>query len=428
MLAVLTGTALGAAAMPAGAFSITSHGVTFSVTGDLNVNYTYTACDTHPEGTVAGSLLCINPGGAFGKSNSSSSINSGNLPTGIVFAVDTTQGGVDFGAKVGYYPGLVNNDFVAGNGPNLGTLGGNTALSATNLDIRQAYATVGTPQFGTLEVGRDYSMVGLDAIVNDITLIADGVASIRTSNAPANTTLGTIGFGHLYPSPQAQITYASPKLFGGLVAAVGIFQPTDASSVAGVEGASGVTYSATSAGTPKRLPGFQGKLRYDYSIGGFSGFVSTAALYQQQELTGGALDNSTPDSAVGDVAAKVSYGPVSLFGHYYVGRGIGIYSYFIDGFSPTGHARESHGGYIQATYTWDKTTFGANYGVSALDMTEGDTDPNLLKRNSKFTFGVYHKLFPNVTLTAEFTHAFSKNNADQLISTENFNVGTFITF
>ena len=404
------------------AFAVETGGVTFSVNGNVNTNYTYVACDKHP-GTVDGSLLCAKgPGDA---KSSSSSLNSGNLPNGLVFGVKSNISGVDSSVTVGFYPGVVNNDFGSNGGPNLGGTGGNHALASPNLDVRQVFATFSTKDLGALQIGRNYSMLGFDAIVNDITLIAVGVASVRTARAPANTTLGTIGFGHLYPSPQAGITYTTPD-FSGVKASVGIFQPTDAFTATGT--------AASSNGSLKSTPGFQGQVKYTFGDkDGLNGFASTDAIYQQQDLdTVGAgattLSKTSPNSIGGDFNAKLAYGPFSVFGHYYIGSGLGVYSYFIDGFSSTGEARLSNGGYLQGTYTYGKTTFGANYGISRLYTATGDTDENLLAKNSKFTVGVYHKLLTNLTLTSEFTSAQSKSQIGEKIKTNNFNVGFFIGF
>lgn len=397
----------------------------FSVTGNVNTNYTYTACDKNPA-VVKGSLLCT---AAAGESKGSSSVSSGNLPNGIVFGAKTTQEGYDLAATFGYYPGIVGNDF--GRGPNVainpatGALpSGNIGLASPAQDIRQVFATVGNKDMGTVLIGRNYSPVGFDAIVNDITLIAVGVASSFTARAPANTTLGTIGFGHLYPNPQAQLAYTTPD-YEGFKATIGIFQPTDVFSLTGT--------SASSSNSTKSTPGVQGKLRYDFKGSDLSGFVSSSGLYQKQALNAPgagatALAESSPKSYVLDFTGKLVYGPFELVAHAYTGTGIGIYAYYFDGFSPTGKPRDSSGGYLQAAYTVGKTKFGANYGISSLDQGSGDTDDTLLKDNSKFTLGVYHSLTKNVTLTSEVTSAKSENHQGGDVKTQNYNVGVFFSF
>ncbi len=404
------------------AFAVETNGVTFSVTGNVNTNYTFTSCDKTP-GAVAGSLLCAAPAG---ESSKASSLNSGNLPNGIVLGLKTKVSGVDMAVAYGFYPGVANNDFAFGNGPNIQTgSSGNVALGGPNLDIRQVYATFSTAELGTLKVGRDYSFLGFDAIVNDITLIAVGVASVRTATSPANTTLGTIGFGHLFSTPNAGITYISPD-FGGLTAAIGIFQPLDSLSVTGL--------SASSSGSAKPAPGFQGQVKYKFGDAkGIGGFASVSGLYQKHELSapgaGATLTDNNPTAIGADFTGKIAYAGAALVGHYYYGEGLGAYSYFIEGFSPTGKARISQGGYIQATYTYDKTTVGANYGISRLNSTDGDVDGGvLLKANSKYTVGIYHKLLDNLTLTTEYTDAKSKANNGQSINTSNYNIGFFISF
>ena len=268
-------------------------------------------------------------------------------------------------------------------------------------------------------------MLGFDAIVNDITLIAVGVASVRTATSPANTTLGTIGFGHLFSTPNAGITYTTPS-FSGLTVSAGIYQPLDAIALTGI--------GAGSTASAKPAPQIQGQVKYKFgATTGLNGFVSADGLYQKQELTvagaGATLTDRNPVALGFDVTSKVAYAGAALVGHYYYGEGLGAYSYFIEGFSPTGKARVSQGGYIQATYTYDKTTLGANYGISRLNTTDGDADGGaLLKANSKYTIGLYHKLLANLTLTTEYTDAKSKANSGETINTSNYNVGFFISF
>ena len=412
------------AAGAAQAFAVETNGVTLSVSGNVNTNYTFTSCDKTP-GVVAGSLLCTAPAGSG--SSHASSLNSGNLPNGIVFNVKTVIEGVDSSVTYGFYPGVVNNDFAFGNGPNIQTgQSGNVALGGPNLDTRQLYATFGTKDLGTLKIGRDYSLLGFDAIVNDITLIAVGVASVRTARSPANTTLGTIGFGHLFSTPQAGISYITPA-YEGLTGTLGIFQPLDSLSLTGL--------SASSSGSAKPAPGFQGQIKYKFGDAkGLNGFASVDGLYQRQELTaagaGATLTQRNPAALGGDFTGKVAYDGFAVVGHYYYGGGLGAYSYFIDGFAANGKARTSQGGYIQATYTYGKTTLGANYGISRLNTNDGDgvAANDLLKANSKYTVGLYHKLLSNLTLTTEYTSAKSKANSGADIKTSNFNFGFFIGF
>ncbi|MDT0619623.1 hypothetical protein RM531_14185 [Salinisphaera sp. P385] len=388
----------------------------FSANGYLSVNYTNTQCDDSAA-VVDGSLLCaVGPG----EEDSASSVNSGNLPAGIVLGAHTNQNGLEIGAKFGFYPGIVSNDFGSGSGPNLPPLGRNSALSSTSLDIRQVYGTIGSDSFGTIKVGRDYLTVGLDAILNDITLISVGVASVATARSPKNTSLGSIGFGHLFPTPQAQITYSTPD-FGGLSGSIGIFQPIDAISASGT--------GAGSAGSVKDMPGFHGKIGYTGSSGELSYKFSAAALMQDHELQGipGVTGTQSGDSQVFDVFAQMGIGPFSAFAYYYTGEGVGIYSYFIDGFAANGEERDSDGALFQLTYTLGNTKFGANYGYSDLDQTAGDPG-TLLESNTATTFGVYHTLTPNVTLTAEYTTATAENNTGGEVETDNINAGFFISF
>ena len=131
---LVAGGILSVLAMPAGAVDLTSPdgNWTFSVNGNINVDYIYSDCQKNPV-AIGGGLTC---GGAANGNTSVSNVGNGLLPAAIVFGVKTTQDGFDIGVHFGFYPGIATND---GGSPNLQANGGptNTALGTTGLDIRQ---------------------------------------------------------------------------------------------------------------------------------------------------------------------------------------------------------------------------------------------------------------------------------------------------
>jgi hypothetical protein len=57
----------------------------------------------------------------------------------------------------------------------------------------------------------------------------------------------------------------------------------------------------------------------------------------------------------------------------YGGNGLGTTALYWDGVSPTGQTRDSHGGYIQGSYTFfDLLTVGGSWGISTLNAVPGD--------------------------------------------------------
>jgi len=88
----------------------------------------------------------------------------------------------------------------------------------------------------------------------------------------------------------------------------------------------------------------------------------------------------------------------------YAGKGLGTTGFFILATSDNGLTRRSDGGYVQATYKWNKWKFGASYGLSELKLADGEVafGNQLVKRNSSGVGGVYYSLTKSITLVGEF--------------------------
>ena len=93
-----------------------------------------------------------------------------------------------------------------------------------------------------------------------------------------------------------------------------------------------------------------------------------------------------------------------------------------------GNERDSDGFLAQVTYKFGDTKVGVNYGVSNLDLASGEAPSNLVEKNEKLTFGVYHSLTDNLTLLAEFTDTKAAANDGTENDSSNFNVGAFLSF
>ncbi len=106
--------------------------------------------------------------------------------------------------------------------------------------------TFGNKDMGTFTLGRHIGLFGADVILNDMTLLGVGAPGSAASAAPANTTLGGIGFGYIYTDWLAQIDYTTPDL-SGFALTVGIFDPLNSLSDAGTV-------------DPKKAPGVHAKL------------------------------------------------------------------------------------------------------------------------------------------------------------------------
>jgi predicted porin len=420
LLAAAVGASAVLGAGAAGAVDFVTDDWTFSATGNINAHYIYTFCDENA-GNVAGSLLCATEPG---ENDNSSSIATGLLPTALVFTAATTQNDIDMGATIGFYPGIATNDF-GQNGPNILTDLQQNGLDTTNLDLRQVFLTFGNADWGEIKMGRDFGLFGYDAIINDMTLLGVGPATNFTARSPANTTLGSIGFGYIYTDTPTQINYSTPNI-GGLHGTIGVYQPYDAFNLSG--------FSSQTSGRTSEQPGFHAKLIYKLKHPIFPGFVSISGITQPVEnltLAGGAPvpGGGDTDAWAADVTGEFIIAGFTLLGHYYTTQGWGHTAYLFDGFDPTGQRRESDGYLGQITFPIGNTTLGAQYGRNNLDANPADAaNPTLLDSNTKYTVGVYHSLTPNLTLLAEYTDAESENQVGGDISTQNVNVGAFLAF
>jgi predicted porin len=426
----VAGACLAALALPAGAVDLkTADGSwTFSIDGEVNVDYIWSSCQSATSAVpVAGGLTCV---GSASTSNVSN-IGNGLLPAAFTFGVSTTQDGIDLAAHLGLYPGIATND---GGSPNLQTGNGptNSALGSTGLDIRQVYMTFGNKDMGTFTLGRNIGLFGADVILNDMTLMGVGAPGSAASSAPSNTTLGGIGFGYIYTDWLAQIDYTTPDM-SGFALTVGVFDPLNSLSDGTVaDGNAGYAIA------PKSGPGVHGKIAYTLNIAeGEKFYVSVAALSQEQNFNyASAIIPPTIPSTYSyrgtgvDVFAKLDVQGLEVLGYYYHAEGLGTTALFDGGDFGLGQTRTSSGYLGQVTYKIGAVKLGANYGSSNLDFanaTDQAANPDLVRSNRKGTLGVYYSLTKNLMLLAEGSRTKSESFAGSNDSTT-INVGAFLGF
>jgi predicted porin len=386
---------------PAHAVELTAGEWKFTANGNVNVHYIRASCEDETAAAVAGGLACFGAGGE----KSSSSISNGLLPAALAIGASTTQNGYDIGVTFGFYPGISTND----GSPNLGqgAASRNTALGTTGLDIRQVFMTVGNDRMGTFLLGRNIGLFGADAILNDMTLPGVGAGGGNYAT-PANTSLGSIGFGYVYTDWLAQINYTTPDL-SGFKFTIGIFDPLEPVG------------TPTGQAVPESSPGFHGKIAY--TTGPF--YLSAAFITQKHE---GLTDAQDFDSFGFDIGGKVTLGDLEFLAWYYQGEGIGTTALFLLGDDAAGHERDSDGFLAQITYKLGSTKIGLNYGESNLDLASGELTSNLVETNKKYTLGVYHSLTENLTLLAEFTDVTAEAHDGTENDSSNFNIGAYFSF
>jgi predicted porin len=360
--------------------------------GNVNGFYTGSSC-ANPStpvavspGTapVAGGLACTG--------DTATSVRNGLLPAALVFSATTRQSDFDIDVTIGFYPGI-NSDL--GGGAVNGT-GNPSALQSPGIDARQVYFTFGDASWGTVKIGRDIGLFAKDAILDDMTLL--GVGTAGGNPAPSNTSLGRIGLGYIYTDWEPQITYTTAS-FNGFSASVGVFQPLDDGAYVSHNSPQFQAGASYTLGDPKTSP-VSGKIWIDVVTQRLKLNSSDVALATasgvSSSFSGTGFDGGIKVDAAG--FEGVLYG--------YAGKGVGTTGLYILAASDSGDTRKSDGGYIQATYKFDKLKFGVSYGISDLKLADDEkvfeSSSTLLKRNESGVVGLYYSLTKSVTLVGEY--------------------------
>ena len=365
--------------------------------GNVNAFYVQASCDDATASTVvAGGLACTG--------DHSSSVRNGLLPAALVFSATSRQADFDIDVTIGFYPGINSSLGGAANGA-----GNPAALQSPGIDARQIYFTFGDASWGTVKMGRDIGLFGKDAILDDMTLLGVGTASANA--APSNTSLGRIGIGYIYTDWEPQITYTTAN-FSGFTASFGVFQPLDPLDGTGYTSHNAPQFQAGAAyawGDPKSAA-LNGKVWFDVVTQKLKLPSSIApAPGQSTSFTGTEWD--------GGVKLDVAGFEGVLYG--YTGKGVGTTGLYLLASSALGNTRKSDGGYVQATYKFDKLKVGLSYGISDLKLAGDETAAGntLVKRNESGVLGVYYSLTKSVTLVGEFidtkAKAWGGNSATQ---------------
>src|SRR5258706_12408749 len=136
-LAVVAALALGSASAAHAEIGFKAGAWDLSFSGNVNGFMTRNSCDNSAT-VVNGGLACNNGVGG----SKELAIESGLLPSALVFGGKTSQSGFDIGVTIGFFPGL--ND---GNGP------GKRGLSTSTNDLRQNFLPFGGKTAGTVKAG-----------------------------------------------------------------------------------------------------------------------------------------------------------------------------------------------------------------------------------------------------------------------------------
>src|SRR5437016_8114374 len=365
-LAAAAALALGSASAAHAEIGFRAGAWDLSFSGNVNGFATWNTCDTKAA-AVNGGLACNRP--ASGDTSKEQAIESGLLPSALVFGAKSRQLDLDVGVTLGFYPGISSSAT------------GKKGIGRSNIDARQNFLTFGDKSWGTIKVGRDIGIFASDAILSDMTLL--GVGSGAGAIGGGNTTLGRIGVGYIYTDWIPQISYSSPK-YGGFQYSAGVFQGMDV-----------VPFSkdpSSASVTGHEQPGFQAKASYEWG-GRVSGKAWVSGLHQQVKARSGDAAVPIPPAITGvlipagssvsgqafDIGAKVNSGGLEGVLYAYTGDGVGTTAIGFDAAAlvPGGLAkRKSKGGYGQVTYKFGKFKPGVSYGESSLDLASNETSPN----------------------------------------------------
>ncbi len=387
-LAVAAALALGSASAVQAEIGFKAGAWDLSFSGNVNGFATWNSCDSSTN-VVTGGLACNNGAGG-GKEQA---IESGLLPSALVFGAKTSQSGFDIGVTLGFYPGITSSAT------------GKHGIGASTIDMRQNFLTFGTKAGGTVKVGRDIGMFGSDAILADMTLLGVGSGG---AFGGGNTTLGRIGVGYIYTDWIPQISYTSPK-YGAFQYSAGVFQGMDIVPAG----------TATSASlTAHEQPGLQAKGSYEWT-GTVGGKAWVSALSQKVKARAGdvAPAGSSVSGQAFDLGAKVNVADFEGVLYGYSGDGVGTTAIGFNAAAFTGgtlEKRKSKGGYVQGTYKIGKLKPGVSYGESRLDLASNEsaaTNGALVKSNKSAVVGLYYSLTQSLNLVGEYIKTKAANQA-----------------
>jgi len=354
-LALATTAAL---AIPAHAAEFKAGDWTLSVGGIVNAFYTHTTCGGSQ--AITGLALGSQAVGCAG-TDGRTIIGNGLLPNALVTTVKGQQDGLDIGATLMIGAATSSADAIANN---------------NNVDVRQAFFTVGDSHMGSFKLGRDYGLFGASAVLGDMTLI--GVGAPVGATQRNRVSLGHIGSGYSYLGHYGQVSWAAPTVEGFSFSA-GLMSPIDSD---------GNVYTATNA------PQLQAMVSY-----AFTGGKAWAAA-KTQKFDGPSNSGFTMHGV--EIGGSYSAGGFGVLANLQSGTGLGILSDADSG------GLKQQNLFIQGTFqATPKAKLGLNWGESRI-KSGAATD---LHANRSLTAGLYYGLTKSVTLSGEVTQTRSTDFA-----------------
>ena len=350
-------------------------------------------------------------------SASAANIGTGLLPNVLAVSGSTRQNDLDVTFVIAIDPGGYTKNSLSAGGTQ---------------ENRQAFFTFGDKSWGTIKLGKDLGVFASDAILNDMTLLGVGFGSQGAGTAGGATTLGGIGAGYLYADWKEQIAYTTPNM-NGFSATVAVTQPYNqqANSLGVLPTA--VVGGISHAGGGSQ-PAYEAKASYDFAadavkgkvwVSGYSQKVDGVKAYSSSASLVGAAAGSFTANA-GDIGVNLNAAGFGLTGYVYTGSGVGSLGMLDGGIAANGAARDSSGGYVQATYVLPTATkIGAAYGQSKIDA--GGNDVAFVYKSERYTVGAYHPLTKHVNLVAEYNNE-KVTSSSKEVTTNTVSLGGILFF
>lgn len=236
--------------------------------------------------------------------------------------------------------------------------------------------------FGTFTAGKDFGVFNSSAIGDKAS--QGGVGWLGGGADTANATGGRIGTGYVYANFNPQVKYVSNN-YNGLAFKVALINPEEPQDAA-IESDS---------------PRFEAQINYTTEFD--AGSISLWTGFLQQNLS---VSGATPfdyDLEGMDVGTKVNVGDFSLTLSYTDTTGIGADGLY--GGTINDANVDATQWYVEAYYTFDKTTVGYSYGEGHQDSRIADDSKGLTAvadvDNELSMLFVHHQLTPQFRLVGQ---------------------------
>jgi len=334
-------------------------GMTISTDASFNTFYVYSDSDKN---SAMEAILGV-------PDRKQSRVKMGFLPNWVGFNFNKDLGDMKIGGRSSFWVSINDSD---------------TNLTATGIDVRQFYGTVGG-NWGQVLIGKDFTLfqrsnIFLDEILQGYGNVSDTLGLIDGQGV----SFGNIGTGYTYPFPKAQITYRSPDM-SGFKLAIGAIDPSRTNLGYGGE---------------EKTPRFEGELTYNYGFDNGSVTAWVGGLWQKSE------SDSTNDVTSKGVSfgLKGKYAGFTLAASGFDASGVGFE--LGPGADTTlglpvvqnGDEVDSWGYLLQASYIIKATRLVASYGRNKLDGV--DNNPNW--KNWTATGAVFYAVNEYLSVCGEY--------------------------